>query len=125
MKKFPLASGRHEISFSEVEESLKENAERQAKAKKMVSDQLKKFRPEGGAGAFRMQGRSPVFELKIDGEPLGPAGEFQHQLRNSADWELLFDSSSVQQSADQPFILSPTSWNPKYELYLWIQKVKR
>ena len=102
VKKFPIPSGTHEITFTEVEESEKEKADRKAQA--------------------RLAGRGRVYELKVNGERLS---EFQHQLRNAVDWELLFDSSSVQQSADQPFVLSPTLLNANYELYLWIEKVER
>ena len=134
VKKFPIPSGTHEISFTEIdqtkEERAKLRAERKAAIQKMVEQS--KLNPSGGQksgsgayggpnrGTFRR--RKPVFALKVNGEIVG---EFQHQLRNSVDWELLFDSSSVQQSADQPFVLSPTSWKPKYELYLWIQKIKK
>ena len=122
VKQFPIQSGTHEISFIEIAESETEKAERRSEARKMVKNRLTRGTGVAGGGAVRMRTRNPVYELKVDGEPLG---DFQHQLRNSTDWELLFDSSSVQQSAEQPFVLSPTSWKPKYELYLWIQKVKR
>ena len=121
VKKFPIPSGTHEISFVARDESEKNKAEREAQIKNII-EQIKSKGGRAGAGAIRSQGRNPVYELRVNGEPFG---EFQHQLRNSADWELLFDSSSVQQPADQPFILSPTSWKTKYELYLWIQKVKQ
>ena len=114
-----------------IRDRAKLNAERSA-ARKKILEQLKtkgaqKIRSSesaAGGGAMKgwSRGRNPVFALKVNGKLVG---EFQHQLRNSVDWELLFDSSSVQQPADQPFVLSPTSWNPKYELYLWIQKIKK
>ena len=122
VKQFPIQSGTHEISFIEMAQSEEEKAERRAEARRQVKNRLTRRTGVAGGGVVRMRTRNPVYELKVDGEPLG---DFQHQLRNSTDWELLFDSSSVQQSAEQPFVLSPKSWKPKYELYLWIQKVKR
>ena len=121
VKKFPIPSGTHEITFTEFEESEKEKAERKAQGMKMNAEKPRRA-PASGAGGVRLARKSRVYELKVNGEPLS---EFQHQLRNGVDWELLFDSSSVQQSADQPFVLSPTSLNANYELYLWIEKVER
>ena len=125
VEKFPIPSGTHEISFVEQPEFENDKAKRQAQTKAQIHKMLEKDAKKEqmtGRGRFRTQGRNPVFELKVNGEVVS---EFQRQLRNSADWELVFDSSSVQQSADQPFILSPTSWKPNYELYLWIQKIKK
>lgn len=136
VEKIPIPSGTHDISFTEVALTKKEKskiaAERRDAIQKMFEQN--KFNPENlpksGAGDFKSGGRirsgttrpAPFYELKVNGEGVG---QFQHQLRKYADWDLLFDSSSVQQPADQPFVLSPTSWKPKYELYLWIQKIKK
>ena len=65
---------------------------------------------------------SYVNELRLDGEALA---EFEYQTRGIADWEVFFESSSVQQPADQPFVFCPTSWTKDFESYLWIEKVKR
>jgi len=60
--------------------------------------------------------------LKLNGKILT---EFQYETRNIADWELFFESSTVQQPADQPLMICPTSWKKDFESYLWIQKIKR
>jgi len=68
------------------------------------------------------QERPYVYELKLNGKILT---EFQYETRNIADWELFFESSTVQQPADQPLMICPTSWKKDFESYLWIQKIKR
>ena len=65
--------------------------------------------------------RTTLNELRLNGEKLD---EFQYKTRNIADWEVFFDSSSVQQVVDEPLIICPTKWTNDFESYLWIQKTK-
>ena len=72
--------------------------------------------------AIDQKERPRDYELKFDGETLS---EFQFHDRRMADWEVFFDSSTVQQPVDQPFVLTPTKFTKDFEVYIWIQKIKR